>query len=84
VKLAGKLFLGGAVFYWLVTAVYWIMSHDEAGTVALFLTGALSAMIPGFVGKWRQNWNQIFLGKESTPRLHKLWAHALTFAAFQP
>ena len=45
VKLAGKLFIGGAVFYWLVSAFYWIMSHDEAGTVALVLTGFLSAMI---------------------------------------
>ena len=44
-KLAGKLFVGGAGFYLLVAAVYWIMSHDEVGTVALFLTGMLSAMI---------------------------------------
>ena len=44
-KLAGKLFVGGAVFYWLVAAFYWIMSHDEAGTTALVLTGGLSAMI---------------------------------------
>lgn len=43
-KLAGRLFLGGAVFYLLVAGVYWIMSHDEAGTTALVLTGALSAM----------------------------------------
>ncbi len=44
-KLAGKLFVGGAVFYVLVAGVYWIMSHDEVGTVALFLTGMLSAMV---------------------------------------
>ena len=44
-KLAGKLFVGGAGFYLLVAAVYWIMSHDEVGTVALFLTAMLSAMI---------------------------------------
>ena len=44
-KLAGKLFVGGAGFYLLVAAVYWIMSHDEVGTVALVLTAMLSAMI---------------------------------------
>ncbi len=44
-RLAGRLFIGGAVFYWLVAGIYWLMSHDEAGTVALTLTGFLSAMI---------------------------------------
>lgn len=44
-KLAGKLFVGGSVFYVLVAGIYWIMSHDEVGTVALFLTGMLSAMV---------------------------------------
>ncbi len=44
-KLAGKLFIGGAAFFFLVAGVYWIMSHDEVGTVALVLTGILSAMI---------------------------------------
>lgn len=44
-RLAGRLFLGGAVFYLLVAGVYWVMSHDEAGTTALVLTGGLSAMI---------------------------------------
>ena len=44
-KLAGKLFIGGAVFYFLVAGVYWFISNDEVGTVALALTGFLSAMI---------------------------------------
>ncbi|HYN55740.1 MAG TPA: cytochrome c oxidase subunit 4 [Motilibacterales bacterium] len=44
-KLAGKLFVGGAVFYLLVASIYWIMSRDEVGTVALALTGLLSAMV---------------------------------------
>lgn len=44
-KLAAKLFLGGAVFYLLVAGVYYFMSHDEAGTTALVLTGGLSAMV---------------------------------------
>jgi O-antigen/teichoic acid export membrane protein len=45
VKLAGKLLLGGAVFYLLVAGIYWVMSHDEAGTTALVLTGGLAAMV---------------------------------------
>lgn len=44
-KLAGKLFIGGSVFYVLVAGIYWLMAHDEVGTVALFLSGILSAMI---------------------------------------
>lgn len=44
-KLAGKLFIGGAVFYLLVALVYWTMSHDEAGSLALVFTGGLAAMI---------------------------------------
>lgn len=44
-KLAARLFLGGAAFYLIVGAIYWFVSHDEAGTVALVLTGGLSAMI---------------------------------------
>ena len=44
-KLAGKLFVGGSVFYLLVAGIYWILSHDEAGTTALVLTAGLSAMV---------------------------------------
>ena len=44
-KLTAKLVLGGALFYLLVAGVYWIMSHDEAGTTALVLTGGLAAMV---------------------------------------
>ena len=43
-KLAAKLFLGGAVFYLLTGAVYFAVSHDEAGGIALVLTAGLSAM----------------------------------------
>jgi disulfide bond formation protein DsbB len=45
VKLAAKLFIGGAIFYWLVAGIYFVMSHDEAGVTALVLTGGLSAMV---------------------------------------
>lgn len=44
-KLAGKLFVGGAIFYWLVAGVYWLLSHDEAGVTALVLTGGLAMMV---------------------------------------
>ncbi len=43
-KLAARLFIGGAAFYWVVAAIYWALSHDEVGTIALFLTGGLAAM----------------------------------------
>jgi len=45
VKLAGRLFLTGAVFFLLVAGIYFLMSHDEVGGMALLLTGGLSAMI---------------------------------------
>lgn len=44
-KLAAKLFLGGAFFYLSVALIYWLVSHDEAGSIALALTGGLAAMI---------------------------------------
>lgn len=44
-KLAGKLFLGGAAFYLLAAGIYWLMSHDEAGSTGLVLTAGLSAMV---------------------------------------
>lgn len=44
-KLAGKLFIGGAVFYLLVAGIYFLMSTDEVGGIALLLTAGLSAMI---------------------------------------
>ena len=44
-RLAGRLFLGGGVFFLLVAGIYFMMSHDEAGGMALLLTAGLSAMI---------------------------------------
>ena len=44
-KLGGRLFLAGALFFLIAATIYFIMSHDEAGGVALLLTGGLSAMI---------------------------------------
>jgi hypothetical protein len=45
VRLAGRLFLGGAMFFLIVDAIYFWVSHDEAGGMALLLTAGLSAMI---------------------------------------
>jgi hypothetical protein len=45
VKLAGKLFLGGAAVYLFVAGISWIMSHDEFGVTALVLTAALAGMV---------------------------------------
>lgn len=44
-KVAARLFLGGAAFFLLLAGVYWLLSHDEAGTTGLVLTGGLSAMV---------------------------------------
>lgn len=44
-KLASKLFLGGAFLFLLIAGIYWIMASDEVGTTALVLTGGLSGMI---------------------------------------
>ena len=44
-RLAGRLFLGGGVFFLVVAGIYFLMSHDEAGGMALLLTAGLSAMI---------------------------------------
>lgn len=44
-KLAGKLFLGGAVLYLLIAAIYFVMAHDEVGTTGLVLTSGLSGMV---------------------------------------
>ena len=44
-KVEGRLFAWGAVFYFLVAAVYWYLSRDEIGTTALALTGALAFLV---------------------------------------
>jgi len=43
--LEGKMFTGVAVFVAPVTAIYWYMSKEPAGTTALALTTGLSGMI---------------------------------------
>lgn len=44
-KVEGRLFAFGAVFYFVVAAAYWYLSRDEIGTTALALTGALAFLV---------------------------------------
>ena len=44
-KVEGLLFAGLAVFFAMVTAVYWLLSRDPTGTTALALTTGLSFII---------------------------------------
>lgn len=42
-------FLGLALFFAIVAPVYWVMSHEPAGTAALILTTLLLLMIGGYL-----------------------------------
>ena len=44
-KFAGKLFLFFTAFYFLVTAVYWVMTKEVIGTTVLALTGGLAFLV---------------------------------------
>ena len=46
-KVEALLFSLIAVFFFVITFVYWVLSHDPTGTTALGLTGGL-AFIIGF------------------------------------
>lgn len=48
-KVEGLLFWMGAVFYAIVTAVYYLWSHELAGSVALTLTGFMTLIIAGYL-----------------------------------
>ncbi len=41
----GYLFLYGSLFYFLISAIYFIISKDPVGTTALVLTGGLAILI---------------------------------------
>jgi cytochrome c oxidase subunit IV len=43
--MSSALFLSAAAFYLLVAGIYWFMSHDEVGAIALTLTSGLAAMV---------------------------------------
>ena len=44
-KVGGRLFGFGAVFYALIATVYWFMSGDQIGTTAIALTAGLAFLI---------------------------------------
>ncbi len=44
-KVEGWIFGAGAIFYFLVSGVYWFLSRDEIGTTALVMTGALAFLV---------------------------------------
>lgn len=48
-KIEGGLFVGGAVFYFVVAAIYNFAAADPIGTTVLALTGGLSAIIGSYV-----------------------------------
>jgi hypothetical protein len=45
VRVAGRLFAVIAVFFGLVSVVYWFLSEEPAGTAALVFTGALGFLV---------------------------------------
>ena len=58
-KVEGGLFVGGAIFYFVVSTVYWFLTYEPVGTTALGLTGGLSFLIGFYV---------MFTGKRVGPR----------------
>jgi len=45
VKIEGWIFGLGAIFYLAVAGIYWYLSHDQIGTTALIMTGALAFLV---------------------------------------
>ncbi|HUW87709.1 MAG TPA: cytochrome c oxidase subunit 4 [Candidatus Paceibacterota bacterium] len=44
-KTSINLFFGLAVFYFIITAIYWQVGGEAVGITALFLSGALAALV---------------------------------------
>ena len=44
-KIEGFLFAGGAAFYGLLAAIYWVITKEIVGSTALALTGALAFLV---------------------------------------
>ena len=51
-KLEGVIFVVVAAFFLVITAVYWFVSYEPAGTVMLFLTSGLGGL-PGLYLIWK-------------------------------
>ena len=48
-KVESLLFWMGAVFYAIVTTVYYLLAHELAGAVGLTLTGLMALLIAGYL-----------------------------------
>ena len=48
-KIEGGLFVGGAFFYFVITAIYAYVAGDVIGTTVLLLTGGLSIIIGSYI-----------------------------------
>lgn len=44
-KIEGRLFLLGAIFFLLVAGIYWYVSYDPIGTTALAMSGGLALLV---------------------------------------
>ena len=44
-KVEGKIFAFGTIFFVLISAIYWYVSRDPIGTTALALTGGLAFLV---------------------------------------
>lgn len=44
-KVEGRLFAAGVVFYGIAAAAYWFLSREPAGTTAILLTGGLAFLV---------------------------------------
>lgn len=48
-KIEGWIFGVGAIFYFLISGIYWFFSRDEIGTTALVMTGGLAFLVAFYV-----------------------------------
>lgn len=48
-KIEGRIFAAIALFYFIVTLAYWLLSGEVIGTTALALSGVLGAMVAFYV-----------------------------------
>jgi Cytochrome c oxidase subunit IV len=45
VKIEGRIFGLGAIFFILIAAIYWVVSYDPIGTTALAMSGGLALLV---------------------------------------
>jgi energy-converting hydrogenase Eha subunit A len=49
VKVEGRIFALGAIFFWTVSLIYWYFARDPIGTTALALCGGLAFLVAFYV-----------------------------------